>query len=111
MSFMLPSQYTLETAPQPTDPRVYVREVPARLMAVKRFSGRWTESNYTKQEARLVQYVNDNNLNALGEVERAAYNGPFTLPFMRRNEVMMAVDRLPVDAPAEAEEAMKLAAY
>jgi len=111
VSFMLPSQYTLATAPRPTDSRVYVREVPARLVAVKKFSGRWTEANYSKNESRLMAYVNDNNLTPLGEVERAAYNAPFSLPFMRRNEVMLQVDRLPAEAPLQAEQALKLAAY
>jgi len=111
VSFMLPSEYTLQTAPQPTDSRVYVREVPARLVAVRQFSGRWTESNFNEQSARLENQVSDSNLNALGEVERAAYNSPFSLPFMRRNEVMLAVDRLPAMADEAGSSTVKLAAF
>jgi hypothetical protein len=109
VSFMLPTEYTLETAPVPTDPRVYVREVPGRLMAVLRFSGRWTEKNYTHRQTELMESVNAENINAIGEMQRAAYNAPFSLPFLRRNEVMVAIDRLP--AAAEQAEGQQLAAY
>jgi hypothetical protein len=109
VSFMLPTDYTLETAPVPTDPRVYVREVPGRLMAVLQFSGRWTEKNYTRRQTELMESVNAENINAIGEMQRAAYNAPFSLPFLRRNEVMVAVDSLP--AAAEQAEGQQLAAY
>jgi hypothetical protein len=109
VSFMLPTQYTLETAPVPTDPRVYVREVPGRLMAVLQFSGRWTEKNYTRRQTELMESVDAENINAIGEMQRAAYNAPFSLPFMRRNEVMIAVDGVP--AAAEQAEGQQLAAY
>ena len=111
VSFMLPSQYTLETAPQPKDSRVYVREVPERLVAVRRFSGRWTEVNFNKQAALLEQHVIDKELNALGDIERANYNSPFSLPFMRRNEVMLAVDSLPAAATTKVAGPVSLAAY
>jgi len=109
VSFMLPSDYTLETAPVPTDSRVYVREVPGRLMAVLRFSGRWTDANYEAREDELIELVDAENITALGEVQRAAYNAPFSLPFMRRNEVLVVIDRLPVSAEVESEQ--QLAAY
>jgi hypothetical protein len=109
VSFMLPTEYTLETAPVPTDARVYVREVPGRLMAVLQFSGRWTEENYTSRQTQLMESVNAASINSIGELQRAAYNAPFSLPFLRRNEVMVAVDRLP--AAAEQAEGQQLAAY
>jgi hypothetical protein len=109
VSFMLPTEYTLETAPVPTDSRVYVREVPGRLMAVLQFSGRWTEKNYTRSQTELMESVNAESIDAIGEMQRAAYNAPFSLPFLRRNEVMVAVDRLP--AAAEQAEGQQLAAY
>ncbi|NND55435.1 MAG: heme-binding protein [Gammaproteobacteria bacterium] len=98
MSFMLPSKYTLETAPQPTDSRVYIREVPGRLMAVKKFSGRLRDANFEKHERKLTDRIAEYGVQPAGELERATYNGPFTLPFMRRNEVMVAVDGLPAEA-------------
>jgi hypothetical protein len=109
VSFMLPTEYTLETAPVPTDERVYVREVPGRLMAVLQFSGRWTEKNYTRRQTEQTESITAENINAIGEMQRAAYNAPFSLPFLRRNEVMVAIDRLP--AAAEQAEGQQLAAY
>jgi hypothetical protein len=109
VSFMLPAEYTLETAPVPTDSRVYVREVPGRLMAALQFSGRWTEKNYTRRQTELTESVDNESINIIGEMQRAAYNAPFSLPFMRRNEVMVAVDRLP--AAASVSEVEQLAAY
>ena len=94
VSFMLPSEFTLETAPVPTDSRVYVREVPGRLMVVLRFSGRWTESNYVEHEQELAEYVSASALTTLGAVERAAYNAPFSIPWFRRNEVMVEIEGL-----------------
>jgi hypothetical protein len=109
VSFMLPTEYTLETAPVPTDSRVYVRELPGRLMAVLQFSGRWTEENYTRRQTELMESVDEESISIIGEMQRAAYNAPFSLPFMRRNEVMVAVDRLP--AAAGVSEVEQLAAY
>jgi hypothetical protein len=110
VSFMLPSEYTFATAPVPSDPRVYVREVPGSLMAVLRFSGRWTEKNYVRYQAKLEESIEAESIQAIGQMQRAAYNAPFSLPFLRRNEVMVAVDRLPAAAAAQLETA-QVAAY
>jgi len=98
VSFMLPTEYTAETAPVPSDERVYIREVPGRLMAVNKFSGRWTVKNYLENANALRNSLNAESVIATGEMERAAYDAPYTLPFMRRNEVMVAVDGLPQKA-------------
>jgi hypothetical protein len=92
VSFMLPSQFTLETAPVPTDSRVYVREVPGRLMVVLKFSGRWTESNYVEHEQELARHAAASSLRTAGTIERAAYNAPFSIPWFRRNEVMVEIE-------------------
>ncbi len=55
VAFMLPTEYTLETAPQPTDSRVQIRAIPGKLTAVLRYSGNWTESSYDKKKAALVE--------------------------------------------------------
>lgn len=95
MSFTLPGEYDSETAPEPTDERVYIRSVPGRLMAVRQFSSRWTEKNFARQEAKLRADLEAVSLMPQGEFERAVYNAPFSLPFLRRNEVMVAVSELP----------------
>jgi hypothetical protein len=90
-SFVMPSGYTLETLPEPLDPRVRLRQEPARLMAVHGYSGRWTESNYRQSEAILLAAVERAGLKPLAAPVYARYNSPFSLWFMRRNEVMVEV--------------------
>jgi hypothetical protein len=98
VSFMLPSEYTLETAPQPTDERVKIRAVPGKLTAVLRYSGRWTESNYAKKRAALLEALQQASVTPIGAVQSAQYAPPATPGFLRRNEVMVEIDRLPQGA-------------
>jgi uncharacterized protein YacL (UPF0231 family) len=110
VAFMLPSQYTLDDAPVPTDPRVRVRQVPGRLMAVIRYSGRWTEKNFAAKSEVLQKVMQEESVAPLGEVHSALYNAPYTPPFMRRNEVMVEANRLPAQAVKRLEE-HQLASY
>ena len=98
VAFMLPSKYTLETAPQPRDPRVQVREVPGRLIAALRFSGRWTSKNFEKKKLVLLDAIEGQSVRPIGELQSAMYSAPFMPPFLRRNEVLVEVDRLPATA-------------
>jgi len=95
VAFMLPSQFSFENAPQPTDTRVVIKKMPARVMAVIRYSGRWTEANREKYAFRLQDYLNQNGVVAISGPESAAYNAPFTPPFMRRNEIMFEIEDYP----------------
>lgn len=95
VAFMLPTEYTLDTAPQPSDDRVTLREVPARLMAVVRYSGRWTDANYMKRKNILLTALAATDTETLGEAQSALYDAPYIPPFLRRNEVMIEVRDLP----------------
>jgi len=109
VAFMLPTEYTLETAPVPTDERVQIKAMPGRLMAVLRYSGRWTESNFVKKQNALRDAIDGESIDRIGEFQSALYNPPYTPPFLRRNEVMVEVNRLP--ASAEQASAEQLAAF
>ena len=109
VAFMLPTEYTLDTAPVPTDERVQIKAMPGRLMAVLRYSGRWTESNFSNKQSALRDAIDGESIDRIGEFQSALYNPPYTPPFMRRNEVMVEVNRVP--AVAEQEPAEQLAAY
>jgi hypothetical protein len=98
VTFMLPTQYTMETAPVPTDDRVRISRVPGRLMAVLRYSGRWTDQNFLSKRDELRAVIDAEAIGRIGEFESAAYDPPFMPPFLRRNEVMVEVDRLPASA-------------
>jgi hypothetical protein len=91
VAFVVPAQYSLDTVPQPRDPRVEIRAVPAQLVASWRYSGRWTESNYEEAEAKLREQIAKRDLEATGEPILARYNPPFMPSFLRRNEVLIPV--------------------
>lgn len=81
----------METAPEPLDPRVRIREEPAATWAVIRYSGRWTPENDLEQLGKLKAALQAAGLKAHGEPVVARYNPPFTPWFMRRNELWLGV--------------------
>ena len=91
VAFVVPAKYTLDTVPQPRDPTVRIRAVPAQLIASWRYSGRWTEENYEQHEAELRAAIAARNLKVAGEPTLARYNPPFMPSFLRRNEILIPV--------------------
>lgn len=89
--FTMPSQYTIDTLPKPNNKVVMLKEVPTKRFAVIQFSGMMTQSNLDEHEKELQVYLSQNNMTALAEPIYAFYNPPWTLPFMRRNEVMVEI--------------------
>jgi hypothetical protein len=92
VSFMMPASYTLETLPVPVDQKVSLRQVPARRLAAVRYSGTWSKKNYLRYMQELESWINDEGLTIVGEPIWARYNPPFTLWFLRRNEILIPVD-------------------
>lgn len=93
VAFVVPAKYTLDTVPQPRDPTVQVRAVPAQLIASWRYSGRWTESNYLEHETLLRAAIAARDLTVTGAPTLARYNPPFMPSFLRRNEILIPVAR------------------
>lgn len=91
--FVMPAQYSLETLPKPNSNQVTVRGLPAKCLAVIRFSGLVDEINLKKHTQQLESYIVSEHLKMIGKPILAFYNPPWTLPFLRRNEVMIEVDR------------------
>lgn len=90
-SFVMEKKYSLDTLPVPNDPRVRLRVVPERTVAVHRYSGTWSEDNYLKHERLLLDALAGDGVSTRGAPISARYNAPFTPWFMRRNEVMIEV--------------------
>ncbi len=89
ITFMMPAHFTLETLPTPTDEKVHLRAIPARRMATVRYSGTWSQQRYEQNLARLREWMKAQDLAATGDPVWARYNPPFTLWFLRRNEVLV----------------------
>jgi hypothetical protein len=91
VQFVLPKGVPLESAPEPLDPRVQLRQVPAGQWAVIRYSGTWSLANYDTHLAQLRAALERAGLATQGEPVLARYDPPFTPWFLRRNEVWLAL--------------------
>jgi hypothetical protein len=89
VNFVMPSEYTLATLPVPNNDQVMLREVPARRVAVVTFSGIAGESKTSRKTEQLLAWMTGKQLKPIRTPELARYNPPWTLPFLRRNEVMV----------------------
>lgn len=89
VQFVLPKGVTLESAPQPLDARVKLREVPASRIAAIRYSGFWSESNYNEHLELLRAALKSSDLTPTGEPVFSRYDPPFMPWFLRRNEIWL----------------------
>lgn len=90
VQFIMPSQYTLQTLPKPNNSNIEIVKVPAKNYGVIKFSGLAGSEKVAAKTAELQSWMQAQKLRMSGEPELARYNPPWTLPFMRRNEVMIA---------------------
>jgi SOUL heme-binding protein len=91
VQFVLPKSVTLATAPEPTDPRVQLRQVPAAKWAVIRYSGTWSQANYEEHLTQLKTTLDAASVATQGEPVLARYDPPFKPWFLRRNEIWLAL--------------------
>jgi hypothetical protein len=92
VSFMMPSSYTMDTIPQPKDSRIVLRQMPARRFCAVSYSGRWTQENYRKYKIELENWMRRKKIKSAGEAIWARYNPPWTLWFLKRNEILYPVN-------------------
>jgi hypothetical protein len=91
--FTMPRAYSIKTLPEPNDPKVHLRVLPPTRFAVLQFSGLARQDDVAAKTAELGKLVGTHHLRAIGPVSLAQYDPPWTLWFMRRNEVMAPVAR------------------
>jgi hypothetical protein len=92
IAFLMPEGFTLETTPIPVDDRVKIIEIPERVVAALRFSGRWSNSVFKKKSEQLLEKLDKAKIKTMGDIFSMRYNGPFTPWFMRRNEVAVPIE-------------------
>ena len=93
LAFVIPEGLTLETTPEPLDERVKIVEIPKRIVATLKFSGRWSNSIFKKKSKEMLEELTNAGIKSSGQVFTMRYNGPFTPWFMRRNEVAVEVEQ------------------
>lgn len=92
-SFVMPRKFTLDSLPVPLDKRITLKEIPAKTVAVLEYSGSWGEEKYKQNEAILLNALDNANIKTIGQPSFARYNSPFTLWFVRRNEIMIEIEK------------------
>ena len=92
MQFYLPSKYNKGNVPNPSMSDLEIININGGYYAVIKYSGRTTEKNFNKHKEILENNLKKDNISIIGSVIKATYDGPFTLPMLRRNEVMFKVD-------------------
>lgn len=90
-AFVMEKKFSLETLPEPTDPRIRLQKRTQRIMAVRRYSGRWTESSYNKHRDQLLSSLDAAEIEVIGAPVWARYDAPFMPWPLRRNEVMFEI--------------------
>jgi hypothetical protein len=89
--FFMPAQFTLDTLPKPKDPAVHLVQVPAQAMAVIRFTGSTSADAVANHQAELLTALADGPWRPAGALVAWFYDPPWTIPFLRRNEVAIPV--------------------
>jgi hypothetical protein len=90
MTFSMPSSYTLETLPTPTDSRIVIEKVESRYVAALTFTGFWGEEKNAEKSLELQEWLKSHpNYLPTSSGMFAGYNPPWTLPFLRRNEILI----------------------
>ena len=89
--FTMPSKYTLETLPTPNDARVQISKTEPKRFAVIRFSWSTNDENLHVHQKKLEDWVAKEKLKPVSLASYSFYNPPWTLPFLRRNEVWIEI--------------------
>ncbi len=91
MQFYLPSKFNRQTTPIPSNPEIEITTIEEGHFAVIKYSGRSSDKNFIKHKDILEKELFKNNVLVLSQPIKATYNGPFTLPMLRRNEAMFKI--------------------
>jgi hypothetical protein len=91
MSFVVPAEVAKKGAPTATDSGVVISKRAAGKFACYRYSGRWTDAREEGAREKLQAWLKSQGLKAIGGFEKANYDSPFTIPALRRNEILVRI--------------------
>ena len=91
MQFYLPSKFSIDNAPIPTNKRVKLVTIEGGYYAVLKYSGRNSDKNYLNHLSELRDYLEKDKIVMIDNGTKATFNGPFTLPILRRNEAIIKI--------------------
>ena len=92
MQFYLPLKFNKDNAPKPSNSDIEILTIEGGYYAVIEYSGRSSDKNFLKNKDILEKLLKQDNITILSPPIRASYNSPFTLPMLKRNEVMYRID-------------------
>jgi len=90
--FVLPRSYSMDTAPQPTNPNVVLIETEPKRVAAIRYNWLSTEKARSKNAKALMEWIDTQGFTPQSSERFAGYNPPWTLPPFRRNEVLIDIE-------------------
>lgn len=93
--FVMPAEYSMATLPKPKNPAVSLHEVPEKLQAVLVFSGFASEALVQEKTDELLAWLSTKQIMPIATPQLARYNPPWTLPFLRRNEILVEIVKQP----------------
>jgi effector-binding domain-containing protein len=92
VNFTMPSKYSMNTLPKPNNEKVTLRQVPSKKYAIIKFSGMGSNKNLASHEKELQEYISENKIQTVSKPIYAFYNPPWTLAFLRHNEIMIEIE-------------------
>ena len=92
MQFYLPLKFNKDNAPKPSNSDIKILTIEGGYYAVIKYSGRSSDKNFLKNKDILEKKLKQDNIKILSPPIRASYNSPFTLPMLKRNEVMYRIN-------------------
>lgn len=93
MHFVMPKKYSLQNLPSPKDEKIILKKINSKLVAVLSYTWSNSEQKKNNNKEKLFKWIKENNYNVVGDPSFASYNPPWTIPFLKRNEVVIEVSK------------------
>jgi hypothetical protein len=93
MSFVMPNDFSFKTTPVPIDQAINIEEINDYTVATIKFSGRLSQENIVEHQKILDNWIAAKKYKVIGQPKTAGYNPPFTIPALRRNEILVPIEK------------------